>query len=723
MPHLVYGGRHWRVSSDELSIPASCAAISRFMWSIMLTVVLAYSSKPLTSECTDGWLVVTFLSLSLIVSLAAIGCEMLIVKHSLHGTIVQTHKRDIIRGQLTYHCILGVIQFILVVFGLIVIASHSDVLCSYEIHDNRLDIIIISIVVISQLIDICSLLCCCYLFSSRRISDVLQARDEIWAVMTWEGRCRTVLKSVQICSCNLFGGSNIGEDLEAVAKVLTNFFHHDGFLDVVPSDVVAGIILVRLQQKAKFRRQKATRISLNESLKTASLKSISNQIQALGDIEVGILDHDVSQRTNTYRRTLENRSKDDRDLMESISWCSVYALAVYSYLMVIYMKPCSGFCSLCHSRLCKIGCSKSFFKTKKTNGKVKSDDKHGDISGDNCCSTSHAGIASIIKKNNAEIVYAAFENDSTAKPYAIFLDHDKESIVIAIRGTLSLEDCITDVLADPIELVEAGERWGFDGRNRWTHMGFLKAAARIRDDLENSKILQYLLGQTDPTSAVSINDPLKQDINYSHYQLVVCGHSLGAATACVLSLLLHSMYPRLKCFAYGTPASVFDARTAADCSSFVTTIVLGSDMVSRLNVHSLAKLREEVLDSIGRCKVNKMVIMQAIFRDFDVRSFMHEKGEEPASEFKSNVIRFTDQVNKRMADTVQMVNLQLPGRIIHLEKSSSENCCLCLNYYNYTAVETTNRDFSEIIISPTMGIEHFPDRYYNELQRLQSEWR
>jgi hypothetical protein len=34
-----------------------------------------------------------------------------------------------------------------------------------------------------------------------------------------------------------------------VAKVLTTFFHHDGFLDVVPSDVVAGIILVRLQQR------------------------------------------------------------------------------------------------------------------------------------------------------------------------------------------------------------------------------------------------------------------------------------------------------------------------------------------------------------------------------------------------------------------------------------------------------------------------------------------
>ena len=663
------------------------------------------------------------------------------MKYSLNGTIVQSHKRDNVRGQLTYHCVLGVLQFTLVIFGLATITSHSSVLCSSEIHDSRLDIIVISVVVISQLVDICSILCCCYLFSSQRINDVFQTRDEIWAVMTWEGRCRTILKSIQICSCNLFGGSNIGEDLEAVAKVLTNFFHHDGFLDVVPSDVVAGIILVRLQQKARLRRRNlhmsgrnATRITISESLSSSNNNSavLSNGAISQGDIEVGTLVNDESIEGmgigTGNRRTLEHRSKEDRELMENISWCSVYALAVYSYLMVIYMKPCSGLCSLCHSRFCKIGCKKtgSFFKSKKGHhGKEKScDEKDSDISGDNCCSTSHAGIASLIKKNNAEIVYAAFENDSTAKPYAVFLDHDKESIVIAIRGTLSLEDCITDVLAEPIELVEAGERWGFDGRNRWTHMGFLKAASRIRSDLENSKILQYLMGQADPTNVVGINDPLKQDITYSHYQLVICGHSLGAATACVLSLLLHRQYPRLSCYAYGTPASVFDPRTAVDCSSFVTTVVLGSDMISRLNIDSLAKLREEVLDSIGRCKVNKMIIMQAIFRDFDVRNFMYEKGDEPLSEFKDNVERFNDQVNKRLADTVNVVKLQLPGRIIHLEKSSKETSCLCLNYYNYSPVETTNRDFSEILISPTMGIEHFPDRYYNELQTLyNNHWK
>jgi len=38
------------------------------------------------------------------------------------------------------------------------------------------------------------------------------------------------------------------------------------------------------------------------------------------------------------------------------------------------------------------------------------------------------------------------------KVYAVLLDHDKEQVVVTIRGTLSIEDCITDVLCEPIEV-------------------------------------------------------------------------------------------------------------------------------------------------------------------------------------------------------------------------------------------------------------------------------
>jgi sn1-specific diacylglycerol lipase len=48
-----------------------------------------------------------------------------------------------------------------------------------------------------------------------------------------------------------------------------------------------------------------------------------------------------------------------------------------------------------------------------------------------------------------EVLYASYVNDTTHKPFAVVLDHEKQLLVVAIRGTLSLEDCITDALCDP----------------------------------------------------------------------------------------------------------------------------------------------------------------------------------------------------------------------------------------------------------------------------------
>jgi hypothetical protein len=54
-----------------------------------------------------------------------------------------------------------------------------------------------------------------------------------------------------------------------------------------------------------------------------------------------------------------------------------------------------------------------------------------------------------------------------------------------------------------------------------------------------------------------------------------------------------------------------------DFSSFLTSVVIQNDMVSRLSLPKLCKLRYDVLEAISRAKVNKMLIMQALFRDFD----------------------------------------------------------------------------------------------------------
>ena len=75
-------------------------------------------------------------------------------------------------------------------------------------------------------------------------------------------------------------------------------------------------------------------------------------------------------------------------------------------------------------------------------------------------------------------------------------------------------------------------------------------------------------------------------------------------------------------------------------SSYVTSVVLGNDLVCRLSYSSLHKLRNDVLNAISRAKVNKMVVIKAVFDDVDVEELMHPVNEEPDSEFKQHLLKY-----------------------------------------------------------------------------------
>lgn len=116
------------------------------------------------------------------------------------------------------------------------------------------------------------------------------------------------------------------------------------------------------------------------------------------------------------------------------------------------------------------------------------------------------------KKQLAEdlLIHFSDDNDIFKLPYMIVLDHEWESIVIAIRGTFSAADILVDlnldvVVLDMPELVDAPAQM--------THSGMLRSAKNILSDILEKDLLSPLRAQDTP---------------YSHYRVVVTGHSLGA---------------------------------------------------------------------------------------------------------------------------------------------------------------------------------------------------
>ena len=58
---------------------------------------------------------------------------------------------------------------------------------------------------------------------------------------------------------------------------------------------------------------------------------------------------------------------------------------------------------------------------------------------------------------------AIFLYSIQVNPYMIIVDRKWKTLVVAIRGTLSLEDMITDVSISPQSLEELGKKFGFNG--------------------------------------------------------------------------------------------------------------------------------------------------------------------------------------------------------------------------------------------------------------------
>lgn len=101
-----------------------------------------------------------------------------------------------------------------------------------------------------------------------------------------------------------------------------------------------------------------------------------------------------------------------------------------------------------------------------------------------------------------DILYAKIGNKLHQPVYLVCADHERKSLVIAIRGTMSLHDAITDLDALPKTM----EAFGYPGAS--AHAGMLDSLEWLLLDLERRRIVQNFLQ------------------NHPDYDLVVCGISV-----------------------------------------------------------------------------------------------------------------------------------------------------------------------------------------------------
>jgi len=392
-------------------------------------------------------------------------------------------------------------------------------------------------------------------------------------------------------------------------------------------------------------------------------------------------------------------------LGEGSRYCAV-ALASYSWMMYMWTNKCTGACRLTANSIFHPRCFCCH--------------SNDNIVGDNICGWKEATVLKSLDFEESDILYANFRNDVSVNPYLILRDEKWKTIVLTIRGTLSFEDMISDVTISPKSLEEIGKQFGFDGRGEYCHSGMLAGAKWIYDDLKRHKILD---------KAMEANPD---------FGLRIIGHSLGAGVAAMLGRVLRKQFPNLYCLCFSPPGCVFSERTAKESKDYVCSYVLHNDIVPRLSYASLCNLRTDLIEMIARIKVPKHKVFYADLKSWNEKSLLslpekllHGKEDIPKSQFSTEFENFKARQSQRQEerDTAH-IKMTVPGRILHMVRTSTKlnnvpcgcllSCAQCIapcqETKKYKVRWTEAEDLSEIYISPTMMVDHFP---YNVAHALE----
>ncbi|KAH0638217.1 hypothetical protein KY289_038132 [Solanum tuberosum] len=185
--------------------------------------------------------------------------------------------------------------------------------------------------------------------------------------------------------------------------------------------------------------------------------------------------------------------------------------------------------------------------------------------------------------------------------YFIVVLHNVKSVVIAVRGTETPEDLITDGLGrecciteEELDSLLNGDHCDPCVRQRvvsstphYAHSGVVEAArdlyVQVDGNYGDGGFLSSLLGV---------------GCECEGYGVRIVGHSLGGAIAAVLGMKLRKQYQDLHVYTYGALPCV--GLVVADaCSEFITSIVNNDEFSARLSVASIMRLQAAALKALS----------------------------------------------------------------------------------------------------------------------------
>ncbi|XP_062490123.1 diacylglycerol lipase-beta isoform X3 [Pezoporus occidentalis] len=463
-------------------------------------------------------------------------------------------------------------------------------------------------------------------------------------------------KRIRLLCCCIVQDDDHRVAFTSIAELFRTYFSDT---DLVPSDIAAGLTLLHQEQ---------------------------DKMESCPKEPEEVLCHSPSSLVT-----------DDLDAeLENAAHYMLFAAAAYGWPYYVYTNPFTALCKL-NGDCCR---------NRTTDSDITGSDHHN----------FHFGsILRITGLQYRDFIHISFHNKIYEIPFFVALDHKKEAIVVAVRGTLSFEDILTDLSADCEDLTLEDVL-----ENGFVHKGITQAANYIYQKLINDGILNQ---------AFTIAP---------EYKLVIVGHSLGGGTASILAIMLRNSFPTLRCYAFSPPGGLLSKSLADYTKRFIVSVIVGKDLVARLSMPNMEDLKRRIVRIVANCNRPKyQILLHGCWYEVfggDPDNFPTELDgrnqdalTQPLLAEESLMVHRSPSYNTledepHLSSPPQYPRLYLPGKIIHIvEESSSRRWCS--SETKYTARWSNEAVFSSILISPKMITDHMPDVVLKALNSLSQEHR
>ncbi|KAI9256711.1 hypothetical protein BY458DRAFT_479980 [Sporodiniella umbellata] len=255
--------------------------------------------------------------------------------------------------------------------------------------------------------------------------------------------------------------------------------------------------------------------------------------------------------------------------------------------------------------------------------------------------------------------------------YFIARDRFTSSIVLSIRGTMSLMDTLTDLVCEY-------EPW----KGGFVHSGMKRSAIWFFQS-----VMPQLLTLMNESNATL---------------LIIVGHSLGAATAAILTDLLMSHKKELeekvhgfdlKCFGYA-PACGQSLELAERHKDVIQSFVFAEDIASKMSYGSMMDLKELIIASVEASQNGPS--LKDILLGNNIQGEKWQIMFERIAEVRQRLLNSEDNPRLYVAGQVYQFwedLTQMNKKRIDIEKTAAENVCY------------------EVVIKKSILTDHLPSNF------------